>query len=438
MPLAGGTRLKGFRSAFFDLTERHFLEWFAKDYDTVTRNPKKLDNLAILMLRASSTSPLFARDQRGQPRPTETLSKHCYGFLPMLARSFNSDVSTSLCLKTLQLLWDSAPYCQDCELFTCAFTSACRDYYMKELCRGATSGKIWLAGDPYELDKCAHLLHRSLRGALIRSSPYFRPKEGLYITDRSKIANAVEDMLRIDTDISTYSKGNESLTECAVRWRCLDIWKDALEKSGCEPFSSTIWKNNARFYDPFGFVSCWAGTSVRVTGDAASQKVILVIDEPQYTDVYFRFLAPKRLPRNPELKSLTKGWPCFIKLPRVHCEVYPSQPIVMNSEDESEHETLASDNHTSTPEYKLQQAEDGGIELFIDCCELDEPWDRLCAEVRREGLEDDESTEYSSDLGSSCCSIDSQALEDHDEADASAGVFSKIAGVGLDVLSAFV
>jgi hypothetical protein len=354
----------------------------------------------------------------------------------MLARSFSSDVSTSLCLKTLQLLWDSAPYCQDCEFSGNAYL----DYDTKELSRAANSGKIWLAGDPYELENCAHLLYRSIRGALVRSSPYFRYKGfELFTTDRSKIANAVENMLRIETDISTYSKGSESLTECAVRWRCLDIWKDALEKSGCESLSSTIWKNNARFYDPFGFVSGWAGTSVRITGDAASQKVILVIDERQYPDVY-HWLARQRPSRDPELKSLTKGWPFFIKLPRVHCEVYPSQPIDINSADDAEHETLASDNHTSTPEYKLQQTDDGGIELFIDCCELDEPWERLCAEVRREqGLKDDESTVDCSDSGGSCHGhSDSQALEDHDETDASAGVFSKIAGVGLDVLSAFV
>jgi hypothetical protein len=353
----------------------------------------------------------------------------------MLARSFSSDVSTSLCLKTLQLLWDSAPYCQDCELFKYAY----RAYHTKELCRGATSGKIWLAGDPYELENCAHLLYRSIRGALVRSSPYFRPKERiLYKADPSNIAKAVENMLRVDIDISTYSQGSESLTECAVRWRCLDIWKDALEKSGCEPLSSTIWKNSARFYDPLGFVSCGAGSSVRVTGDAASQKVILVVDERQYT-ADFIWLPCKRPPRDPELRSLTKGWPCFIKLPRVHCEVYLSQPIVMNSADDGEHETLASDENTSTPEHKLQQTEDGGIELFIDCCELDEPWERLCAKVRREqGLEDDGSSEDSCGSGSRYSCGHSEAVGDHDEGDAPTGIFSKIAGVGLDVLSAFV
>ena len=324
-------------------------------------------------------------------------------------------------------------------------TSAYLDCCTKDLSRAAISGKIWLAGDPYELENCAHLLYRSIRGALVRLSPYFRPKSKLlYASVRSKIAKAVEDMLRIDPGISTYSKSNESLTDCAVRWRCLDIWKDALEESGCEPLSSTIWKNNARFYDSYGFVSGGVGTSVRVTGDAASQKIILVVDE--FHDSYdYYCLDHERTPRDPELKSLTKGWPCFIKLPRVlrgpgvHCEVYPSQPIVINSVDDGEHETLASDNHTSTPEYKLQQTEDGGIELFIDCCEQYEPWERLCAEVRREqGLADDELSEDSSDLGSSCCAIDSEAVEDHVEADASSGVFSKIAGVGLDVLSAFV
>ena len=409
------------------------MDWFATDYATVT--PKKLEKLVILMLRTSSSSPFFVRDQRGQLRPTETLSKQWYGSLPILARSFSCEVSTSLCLKTLQLLWDSTPYFQDRVIRDYAYL----DYETKELCRAANSGKIWLAGDSHELENCAHLLYCSIRGALVRSSPYFRPKEReLKNADRSNIANAVEDMLRIDTDISTYSQGSESLTECAVRWRCLDIWKDALEKSGCEPLSSTIWKNNARFYDSYGFVSCGGGTSVRVTGDAASQKIILVVDERQESDYYY-WLDHERTPRDPELKSLTKGWPCFIKLPRVHCEVYPSQPIVVNSVDDGQHETLASDNHTSTPEYKLQQTDDGGLELFIDCCELYEPWERLCAEVRREqGLEVDEWSKDCSDSGSRYACGDSEVVEDHDEADASTGVVSKIAGVGLDVLSAFV
>ncbi len=111
----------------------------------------------------------------------------------------------------------------------------------------------------------------------------------------------------------------------------------------------------------------------------------------------------------------------------------------------SKHETWASDDCTSTPEYKLQQTEDRGIELFIDCCGINEPCKRLCAEVRREkGLEDDESSEddeffeVSSDSAGGYHYSDSETVEDHTEADASLGVFSKIATVGLDVLSALV
>ncbi len=52
-----------------------------------------------------------------------------------------------------------------------------------------------------------------------------------------------------------------------------------MEKSGCEPLSSAIWENNARFYNPSGFVSRGLGTSVRVTSDAVSQKVILVVSD---------------------------------------------------------------------------------------------------------------------------------------------------------------
>jgi hypothetical protein len=367
----------------------------------------------------------------------------------MLARSFSSDVSISLCLKTLQLLWDSEPYSWGPELMGFEYPEIAA-YETKELSRAAISGKIWLAGHPQELENCAHILYRSIRGALVRSSPYYSsPYSGYqeqgwaeWQNDRSSIANAVEDMLRIDTDISTYSRGCESLTECALRWRCLDIWKDALEKSGCQSMSSTLWKNNAHFYDPIGFVSCELGTSVHVSGDAGFQKVILVVDELHYPENWqfwdgWDYKRRERPPRDPELKSLTDGWPYLIELPQVHCEVYPSQPIVIDSSHDGKHETLASDDHTSTPEYKLQETEDGGIELFIDCCGMGEPWKRLCAEVRREqGLEDDESSEWGTE--SDYCYSDSGTDEDHGEGTASTGVFSKIAGVGLNVLSAFV
>ncbi len=129
--------------------------------------------------------------------------------MPILVRSFSPDVSTSLCLKTLQLLWDSRPYSQDVGLIYSLHA------YTKELSRAAISRKFWLVGDPDELENCAQLLHRSIRGALVRLSPYYRLM--WYNADPSDIANAVEDMLRIDSDISAYTKGRETLTECAVR-----------------------------------------------------------------------------------------------------------------------------------------------------------------------------------------------------------------------------
>lgn len=73
--------------------------------------------------------------------------------------------------------------------------------------------------------------------------------------------------------------------------------------------------------------------------------------------------------------------------------------------------------------------DDGGIELFIDCCEIGEPWKRLCAEVKRE--EQQHKEEESQNISKT--SKKGEAMESN-----SAGIFSKIAQVGVEVLSSIV
>jgi hypothetical protein len=375
---------------------------------------------------------------------TEKFIDRWWRFLDIIAKGSRSDISTSVCLSTLHLLWDFPPYSQSPRIDD----SDDPEDWTSELSRSAFTGKLWLAGDPEESARCSHMLYRSIRGALVYASPYkffgyydvwYRRSDVKKIIYQENVINAIAEMLRIEKEISTYSEGNESLTEVAIRWRSLDIWKLALEEAGCQPISTVVWDANAHFYDPLGFVSHESGTSVRVTGDADSGKVMLVVDERQYSwDSRLEHQKRKRYPRDPELKNLTKNWPCILKLPQVHCEVYPS-PLVGEDLAAGKETNPARDGNDSTSKYTLQPTDDGGMELFIDCCEIGEPWERICAEVereqrQREGLSSQDSDSKTSEDEHS----DSKTYKDGDNGGASKGIFSKIAEVGVDILSAIV
>jgi hypothetical protein len=415
---------------------------------TFRRAPKpraKLDEIGFSILRASSSSPFFLREPEShQMHPTDILRESISGwweFLHLIAKGSSLDIRMIVCLKTLHFLWNVLPY--DNESFY-----ARPELYSTGLAEAAYAGKEWLAGDPHESEECSRLLYLSIRGALVHASPYRLLTESLVIVlrfrhryaVRKRITAAIAGMLRIDRDISTFSDGMETLTDCAVRWRCLDIWKFSLEKSECQMFPSTIWDNNAHFYDPLGFVSREAGASVRVTGDVASGKVILVVDERQYVGhpVYFSGNKKTKYPRDPEIKSLTKGWPCIVKLPQGHCEVYPSRPINLEPANDEEDQGTAYRNANGRAQYSMHPTDDGGSELFIDCCEIGEPWERLYTEKYAEATREAQS-EFLGDFGSESSEDELNALDaDEDGGVVSTGLVSKIAGIGLDVLSALV
>ena len=358
----------------------------------------------------------------------------------MIASGTSSDVSTSFCLTVLQSLWGHSPYNQSCQLVDCHDT----ENWAPELSRAAIAGKLWLAGDDRETKKCLHMLYCSVRDAIVYASPY-RLFPDIYCSSRrskdkhqyiSKIISAIAEMLQYEKDISMYEE-RPLLTECAMTWRCLDIWKLALEKAGCQPLSSAIWNDYSHFYDSIGFISQEAGASVSLTGDSLSDKVILVVGERQYADgPAWNLNIKKRHPRTPEFKELTEGWQCALDLSQVHCEVYPSRTLDTELVGGEKYTSPHTDQAHSTGKHTLKPLEDGGIELFIDCCEIGEPWERLCAEVRREqdqdldGSKDDRQTSADEYTNSSDNREESNGV--------SPGVFSKIAGFGLDVMSAIV
>ena len=252
------------------------------------------------------------------------------------------------------------------------------------------------------------------------------------VGDRIEIIDAIAEMLRYERDISLY-EGSPRLTEYANTWRCLDIWKLALEKAGCQSLPSAIWCEYSHFYDPIGFVSGEPGSSVSLTGDPISHKVILAVGERQYGwnyRIYGGYLI------NPEFKELTQGWQCDLDLPRVHCEVYPSRTVDTELADSETAHSPPADGAHSTSKYTFKPMEDGGIELFIDICEAGEPWERMCAEIEKE-LEQvpDGSKDSYPKPGDE--SIDPDVNGDEMDG-ASPGVLSKIAGFGLDVMSAIV
>jgi hypothetical protein len=396
----------------------------------------ELEELGVSMVRASKSSPFFGQPtESGELKPTKFFGQ-CqdlwWSFTNVVAKWSQPEVSASVCLATLQLLWNIFPYNRGNPDWV---YSVHPELETTDLIQSAIAGKVWLAGEPQQSARCFHLLYQSIRGALVFASPYYDFHDGRLnglkeaISYRAEIINAIAEMVQFDKDISTYSEGDETLTDCASKWRSLDIWKLALEKAGCDTFSiidQNLWCAKAHFYDPLGFVSEEPGTSVRVTADLVSGKVIMAIDERQYYDAEDSEIDDDMLhPRHHEFEDLTSDWPCILKLPRVHCEVYPSRPI-----DPAEKDIVPENGgESSRSQYKLQPTDDGGIELFIDCCEVGEPWERLCAQVRRQQCQRD--GRYSPDSWS-------EMSEDEDSDSASPGIFSKIAEVGVEILSAIV
>ncbi|KAE9381315.1 hypothetical protein N431DRAFT_505780 [Stipitochalara longipes BDJ] len=331
--------------------------------------PEMLESLAIAMLRTSNSSPFFVRNQEGgNLKPTETLVPQWFRYFPfryfpMIVRGSSADISTP----------------------------------------------VWLAGDYLESERCLHMLYCSIRGGLVHASPYRPSIPSVYEMgsleiakkNRNNIINAIAEMLRYDRDISS-DEEREPLVTYAIEWRCLDIWKLALEKAECQPLFSTIWNNYSHLYDPLGFNKCT---------------------------------------RDPELEDLTNGWPCVLGRPRIHCEVYPSRAVETDPVDGETNHSPFTSRAKSSSKYKLQPTEDGGIELVIECCEIGEPWRRIYAKVKREqGLDiyGSVSLEDSDSQPSEDGYSDSELNEDEESAEVSTGLFSKVAGVGLDVLSALV
>jgi hypothetical protein len=417
--------------------------------DFAFNDSDKLDPLMIAMLHVSNSSPFFVRDQEcGRLKLTNSLIDTWWFYLPIIVTESSADASTSFCLKALHSLWGYlSPYIYDNQ--TRQWIDCHKpEGWARNLSRKAIAGKLWLAGDDCESKRCLHMLYCSIRDALVYASPYRLFPDSYKQTRRagerkdkyrSDIINAIAEMLRYERRISMY-EGRPTLTDCAIKWRCLDIWKLALGKAECQPLSSEIWNDYSHLYDSVGFVSCESGTSVCLTRDSSSKKVILAIDERQYRELndWAFGTIKQQYPRDPAIKKLTKHWPCIVKLPQAHCEVYPSKPIQSDSGNDEQEQRYSNKDAYSTSPYKLWPMDDGGIELFIDCCEIDEPWERICAEVRREqGFDSDDSTDDSCSEGSA---DEDRNSEDNEEesGEVSTGLFSKIAGVGKDVLSAFV
>jgi hypothetical protein len=213
-----------------------------------------------------------------------------------------------------------------------------------------------------------------------------------------------------------------------------------LEEAGCQPLSTTVWNANAHFYDPLGFVSHESGTSVRVTADVESGKVILAIDERQYNfESWDASTERQEYSRDPKFKKLTKDWSCIVNLPQVHCEVYPSLSIGVDLADDQGDNGPERGGINNRSQCTLQPTDGGGIELFIDCCEIGEPWERLCAEVKREQRQrEGRSSEDSGSESSEDEYSDSEIYEEGENGGNSKGVLSKIAEVGVEILSAIV
>lgn len=281
----------------------------------------------------------------------------------------------------------------------------------------AIANKVWLSGDVDSEEICSRLLYHSILGAFVRASPY--SFYNLFAMTKDEVANYVAEMLRFDNKIPALALEFGPLNSCATRWRVLDVWKLALERAGHDPLSvigDDVWESNAHLYDEAaGFVSTPTGTAVSMSVGPRSGKVCLAVEELRYKH------EKGNLQRVGELEDLTRDW-TLLDHTGSHCEIYqlPARGIELDEYQPGYVSTAR--RRAPEAESTFSATEDGGIEMFIECCQIYEPWTVLSAEIKKEKEAFEKKSAEAKGMG--------QRSE--------SGILSKVVSVGGSVLAAFV
>ncbi|CZR56349.1 uncharacterized protein PAC_06237 [Phialocephala subalpina] len=380
----------------------------------------RLEALGSSMLRASESSLLGGRDSDGFIQPNRLLEppedqvtfyRHCR----LIAEGSTTDHGVLICLASLHTCWMAIPYA------TCDSHFISREYDTFLLMKTAIANKLWLAGDDHEEEMCFRLLYHSILSAFTRASSYTGIlRASPYTISKDEAVRCIAEMLRFDEKIPSLALEFGSLTSCAAKWKVLDVWKFALERAGHHPSSvigNDIWDSNSHLYDKTsGFVSIEG--IVSMSADPCSGRVCLAVDESKSRGNWRGLNAGPPLP---ELENLTRDWTFFYLL-YVHCEVYQLPAYGIELDDYQPGHVPTAKRRSPESQYNFQPTEDGGIEMFIDCCEYREPWDILCAEIEKEKE-----------------AFEKKSAEPEEQIQKTeSGMLSKALSVGTTVLSAFV
>lgn len=376
----------------------------------------RIEALVSSVLRASESSLLTIDDSNNFIKPIHLIKQleHVYWtqYPDLVVEASMPDHRVLNCLAALHAFWKRKPYVsKDLHDRSDIAVNTLR------LMKTAILNKVWLAGDVHEEEICLRLLYESILGAFVRASPY-NTHQSLNI-EADKAAEFIAEMLRFDEKMPTLAFEFGPLTSCAARWRVLDIWKLELEKAGYHPFSvfgNGFWESNAHLYEEsVGYVSNIYGSIVSMSVDSSSGRVCLAVDEMRWNR------HDKRYQVTPEVQSLIRNW-TFLNLPRSHCEVYQLPAHGIKLDDYQPGHVPTAKPRSPESQYNFKPTEDGGIEMFIDCCEVYEPYEVLCAEIEKERE-----------------AFENKPAEPEEESrENKSGILSKVVSAGATVLSSFV
>jgi hypothetical protein len=363
----------------------------------------QLSSLAVAMASRAVTSPFF-RLHCGTLIETD-LFKEILGsgswrhFDRAVAASTAADVGALGCLRMLKYLWNSYPYnggsYNDKLLSTFSWErnqSPEGEESSVRLVRAAKDEKVWLCGDGSELSEALKLLYESIRGALVYASPFHHRRGEMYSPYyypgpprkalQAYIGATIASMLSFDTRVASLVHDGETLTQCASKWRVLDVWARALDKAGENPDYHLRYIPRSSLlplYNLLTFISGPNEASLYLSGDSLKRTCLIVHGHrpeiPQYRNWGDEY------PDDEEIYDLTEDWPS--KLFNINCEITTSSNIeIVDTSPESEVVDVKHPwwSQAKSESYEVRSTDGGGLELFIDC-DGNDLWERLYDKV---------------------------------------------------------
>jgi hypothetical protein len=377
----------------------------------------EISTLATTMASHAVISP-FYRSCGGSLIETNLLKMiledgNWWYFDELVAENGAADVGALGCLRMLRSLWDCHPYALKEDCFIEKNVIGClSDFCWWEdqnpegeirsvgLLRAAKEEKVWLSGDGSEFSEALKLLYESIRGALFRASLFCHhcdirddsyepgsPRKSL----QAHISASIASMLSFDTRVASLAYDGETLTQCASKWRVLDVWACALDKAGenLNTYLAGIPRSTILpLYNNLAFTAGRNRASLYISRDPSNDTCLIVHSHRK------KRIRPRmrRLDdsNNETIDKLTKEWP--FRLSDIHCEIKTSSNIeIVDTSTESPSIDVGDQwwKAEESETYELRPTGDGGLELFIDYDSEYDPCERLCYEIENDRIQRD-------------------------------------------------